>query len=218
MNTNKKLKLTVYLGIAGTLLMFAGDMLLYFTTSPIPDIDNGLLISMGEIPFGRLVIGGMIGPLAAILYTAGFYHLLLRVEKTSRKVSWLVFSILTISMIIGGAYHAFFPAFGVVSAQGHPEIIPNLLSYAVLLAAVSFSLMGIGWILLCVLVLQKKTSLPRWIVFITPLTTIWLISIWNMLTQPLDIVIAGGWYNLMHTIVFMAAMLTLKNNRHTAKV
>lgn len=33
---DKKLRLTGYVGVAGSLLMYTGDMLLYFTTQPIP--------------------------------------------------------------------------------------------------------------------------------------------------------------------------------------
>ena len=44
---DKKLRLTGYAGITGSLLMYIGDMLLYFTTQPIPDLEKDLLSSMG---------------------------------------------------------------------------------------------------------------------------------------------------------------------------
>ncbi|WP_373728530.1 DUF6796 family protein, partial [Bacteroides heparinolyticus] len=144
---NKNLRLTGYAGLAGSLLMYAGDMLLYFTTQPIPDVDNDLLPSMGSVPLERLFVGGLMGPLAAVLYIIGFYHLYLRVKTAKRTTAFWMYVSLSLSVLIGGAFHAFFPAFGIVSAQGHPELIGNLFSYARLLGGLAFSLMGIGWLL-----------------------------------------------------------------------
>ncbi|WP_373801629.1 DUF6796 family protein, partial [Bacteroides heparinolyticus] len=113
---DKKLRLTGYMGVAGSLLMYIGDMLLYFTTQPIPDLEKDLLPSMGTVPLERLIAGGIIGPLAAVLYIIGFYHLFLRVKKERRKTACWMLASLSVSIIVGGAYHAFFPAFGIVSS------------------------------------------------------------------------------------------------------
>lgn len=206
---DKKLRLTGYAGITGSLLMYIGDMLLYFTTQPIPDREKDLLLSMGTVPLERLVAGGIIGPLAAVLYIIGFYHLFLRVKKERRKTACWMLASLSVSIIVGGAYHAFFPAFGIVSSQGHPEIIDHLLSYTGWLGGFSFFLMGIGWLLFSVLVLQKQTSFPHWTVIVTPLITLWLNFLWKMLPQPFLLLIAGGWNNLVHTLIFAVSLLTL---------
>lgn len=86
---DKKLRLTGYAGLVGSLLMYAGDMLLYFTTQPLPDLEKDLLPSMGAVPLERLVAGGLAGPLAAVLYIIGFYHLFLRIKETRKKNSRL---------------------------------------------------------------------------------------------------------------------------------
>lgn len=207
---NKKLRLTGYAGIAGSLLMYIGDMLLYFTTRPIPDLEKDLLPSMGAVSFERLVAGGLVGPVAAFLCVVGFYHLFLRTKGTRKKTARWMLAIFSVSMIIGGAYHAFFPAFGIVSSQGHPEIIAPLLSYAGWLGAFVFYLMGIGWLLFSILILQKQTSLPRWIVILTPLITIWLVFLWQMLPRPFNVLIGGGWFSLMLTVFLAASLLTLE--------
>lgn len=206
---NRNLRLTGYAGLSGSLLMYAGDMLLYFTTQPIPDVDKDLLPSMGSVPLERLFAGGLMGPLAAVLYIIGFYHLFLRIKKTRKKTAFWMYASLSLSILIGGAFHAFFPAFGIVSAQGHPELIGNLFPYARLLGGLAFSLMGIGWLLFCVPVLQKQTSFPRWVVIATPLVTIWFNLLWQMLPQPFLVPIAGGWNNLVCTLIFAVSLLTL---------
>ncbi|RRD59198.1 DUF6796 family protein [Tannerella forsythia] len=209
---DKRIKLTGYIGIAASLLMFAGDMLLYFTTENFTGRHNELLLSMGNVSFGRLVAGGLLGPLAAVLYVIGFYHLYLLIKDVWRKTAGLMFACFSVSMMIGGAFHAFFPAFGIVSSQGHPEMIAPLLSYAEWLGGSTFVLMGTGWLLFCVSVLQKQTALPRWIVVATPLITLWLNYLWHMLPQPWNCLIAGGWNNLVCTLFFAASLLSLKKS------
>lgn len=66
-------------GLSGSILMFIGDMVLYYskddyvadgTLNPIIDI-------MKTESRTRLYIGGIIGPVAAFLYCIGYYHLVL---------------------------------------------------------------------------------------------------------------------------------------------
>ena len=75
---DKKIKLTGYIGIVASLLMFTGDMLLCFTTENFANMHDELLLSMGSVSFRRLVAGGLLGPLPALLYIVGSYHLYLR--------------------------------------------------------------------------------------------------------------------------------------------
>lgn len=208
---NKRLVLTAYAGLLGSLLLYAGDMLLYFTDKAFIDADKELLPSMGDISLVRLISGGLLGPIAAFLCIGGFYHLYLRVHKQSTKMGLGMFFTLSLGMIIGGAYHSFFPSFGITSAAGHPEIITDLLSYSVWLWLFSFSLMGVGWILFIILVVKRRTSFSSWIVLTTPLSTIWLIYIWELLPCPFEILVAGGWFSLMYTFMFLTSLFTLNN-------
>lgn len=96
---NRNLRLTGYAGLAGSLLMYAGDMLLYFTTQPIPDVDKDLLPSMGAVPLERLFIGGLMEPLAAVLYIIGFYHLFLRIKKARKKTAFWMYASLSLSIL-----------------------------------------------------------------------------------------------------------------------
>ena len=59
----------------------------WMLSQPIPDREKDLLLSMGTVPLERLIAGGIIGPLAAVLYIIGFYHLFLRVKKARRKTA-----------------------------------------------------------------------------------------------------------------------------------
>ena len=67
------------IGLSGAILMFIGDMALYYskedyvadgTLNPIIDI-------MKTESRTRLYVGGIMGPVAAFLYCIGYYHLVL---------------------------------------------------------------------------------------------------------------------------------------------
>ena len=76
---------TIWIGLAGALLMFAGDMLLYYTPedfacdpkSSAEEKINAIIDVMKGLPARRVMAGGMIGPSAAFLYCVGFYHIVL---------------------------------------------------------------------------------------------------------------------------------------------
>lgn len=67
------------LGLLGSILMFAGDMLLYFTPGAY-DMDGTLrpyMRIMRDVPADRVRAGGALGPVAAFLYVLGFAGLAL---------------------------------------------------------------------------------------------------------------------------------------------
>ena len=67
---------TVWIGLAGALLMFTGDMLLYYTpqdfsygpNNSTAEKLNSIIDVMKRLPARRAMAGGMIGPAAAFLY------------------------------------------------------------------------------------------------------------------------------------------------------
>ena len=71
---------TLVIGLVGALLMFCGDMALYYdkndfvhdgTLDPIINI-------MNKLPVKRVMIGGWIGPIAAFLIRIVGHHLLVQ--------------------------------------------------------------------------------------------------------------------------------------------
>lgn len=207
---DKRIKLTGYIGIVASLLMFAGDMLLYFTTENSANMHDELLPLMGKVSFGRLVAGGLLGPLSAVLYIVGLYHLYLRTQEPYRRSARVMFAIFVVGYMVDGAYHAFFPAFGIVSAQGHPELIEPLTAYAGYLGVLLLGLLAVGWIIFTVMTLRRRNDYPLWILLFNPLLTMWLNFVWVELPAPFQVLIAGGWYNLIHTLFFVASLLSLK--------
>ena len=107
-----KLQLLSLSGILGSLLMFTGDMLLYY--EPVSGLDYDSVAVMGTMPINRLIAGGLIGPLASIFSIIGgylFYTVFKPVNKTLAKV---LFACFAIQFIFSGTYHAMFSNFGFV--------------------------------------------------------------------------------------------------------
>lgn len=96
------------LGLLSSILMFAGDMLLYFTPGAY-DMDGTLrpyLRIMRDVPAGRVRVGGALGPVAAFLYVLGFAGLALVARGSLAWLVWLSAALLAFALVCGGAYHA----------------------------------------------------------------------------------------------------------------
>ena len=90
---------TIWIGLAGALLMFAGDMLLYYTPedfacdpkSSAEEKINAIIDVMKGLPARRVMAGGMIGPSAAFLYCVGFYHIVLMTCEQAHTLAMAAF-------------------------------------------------------------------------------------------------------------------------------
>ena len=71
------LKLFLFIGLIGAILMYTGDMVLYFSrnTDVSPGTVKDIIDIMKKESRKRLYTGGIIGPVAAFLYCVGYYHL-----------------------------------------------------------------------------------------------------------------------------------------------
>ena len=112
----------IWIGLAGALLMFAGDMLLYYTPedfacdpkSSAKEKINAIIDVMKGLPAGRVMAGGMIGPVAAFLYCIGFYHIVLMANEQSHTFAMVAFLLSCFGIITGGAYHSHCAYFGLL--------------------------------------------------------------------------------------------------------
>lgn len=211
---NKKLRITAWAGLIGALAMYAGDMLLYFTTESFADIEQELLPSMGLVSSARLFAGGVVAPFAMGLYLLGFYHLYLSVQPTHKKWGLGCFLLLSLGILFGGAYHAFFPAFGIVSREGYPHLITPLMQYASIVGGISFVCQSIGWLLYGYLILRRATRFSRWVTLALPIVTLWVGELFKVLPAPFAILIGGGWFNHILSLFFIVTLTTLPSKEN----
>ena len=196
------------LGLLGSLLMFAGDMLLYFTSGAY-DMDGTLrpyMRIMRDVPAGRVRVGGALGPVAAFLYVLGFAGLALVARGDLSWLVWLAAALLAFALVCGGAYHAQYVYLSVIAKAGREELYDEVTGNIMFVMRFATVPMYLGFIVLGIAIVLGQTVFPAWFVVLTPLVTSLLGLAWMHVPQPARCVLFGGWSNLVFTIMF-AAML-----------
>lgn len=216
---NKKQILTTgIIGITGAILMFIGDMLLYYTSAPITSFEEEIVPIMGGVSFARLTIGGLLGPLCASMYLIGYYQVYLAIKPTFKKMAMIVFTLLGVAIIFGGAFHSHFAHMGFVSHFNYTDALEVIQEYAITTYFVTIILNLLGYVLLTYLVLTNKTYYPKWIILCSPLVLIWFSDLVQLLPQPFKIFIAGGWSNITAIIFFIVSTrVLLKHTQNESK-
>ncbi len=115
--------LTAAIGMFAALLMFCGDMLLYFTTDDFK-MDGTYTPYIGimkKLSDRRLKLGGLLAPIAAFFYCIGYFHIALVAVDECRIIAIAAALTCCLVIIIGGAYHAQFTYFGLLGNTEHQE-------------------------------------------------------------------------------------------------
>lgn len=219
MTAQNTLRLTGCAGIAGVLLMFAGDMLLYGGLYSGPEFLETSRRIMGEIPRARLMAGGMIGPIAAVFCALGFWHLYLAMKSGGRIAAAITLGAFASMYVVGGTYHAGFVHTGLIvraqSAAGgiNPEVIETLLrdsnAYLRLLFAITIVLGIVATIPFLYTVLRGKTLYPKWVVLVTPTLLILAHPLAARIPAPAGSIVYGGLINLSFLLFFSVSTAML---------
>ena len=208
---------TLWIGLAGALLMFAGDMLLYYTPedfacgpkSSAGERINAIIDVMKELPAGRVMAGGMIGPIAAFLYCIGFYHIVLITNEQTYTLAMAAFLLSCFGIIIGGAYHSHCAYLGLLGDDGGRNALNAAMKYFQKMPLILYAGEGIGFLLLIFLIVTGKTVLPRWIFLLSPGMLFLLKPAVSRLPKGARVIISGGWMNLISVIYYSAVLIAI---------
>ncbi len=211
--TQRGIRLLGIAGILGGLILFAGDMLFYYS----PDSTN-LKLNMGHASDFRIMASATTALIASWLYLAGLvpvYYAFKPVKAWKRNVVVLSFAaILSAYGVVHGAYVAIAVS-AKLAVQHHLDLkaatelataANNLLRLFVYPAFAIFSYFFITE------VWKKKTHYPRWILFFFPLVPFLLRSIiTGMFSGGMWIIVSGGFLNLILVLFFTASTIALWN-------
>ena len=208
---------TLWIGLAGALLMFAGDMLLYYTPedfacgpkSSAEERINAIIDVMKELPAGRVMAGGMIGTIAAFLYCIGFYHIVLMTNEQTYTLAMAAFLLSCFGIIIGGAYHSHCAYLGLLGDDGGRNALNAAMKYFQKMPLILYAGEGIGFLLLIFLIVTGKTVLPRWIFLLSPGMLFLLKPAVSRLPKGARVIISGGWMNLISVIYYSAVLIAI---------
>ena len=196
------------LGLLGSILMFAGDMLLYFTPGAY-DMDGTLrpyMRILRDVPAGRVRLGGALGPVSAFLYVLGFAGLALTARGEMDWLVWLAAALLALALICGGAYHAQYVYLSVIAKARREELYDEIAGNIMFVMRFATVPMYLGFVVLGIAIALGQTVFHAWFVVLTPLVTSFLGLEWMRVPQPARCILFGGWSNLVFTVMF-AAML-----------
>lgn len=197
------------IGLCGAILMYFGDMVLYYSKDDY--VSDGTLNPIIEIMKKesrcRLYVGGIIGPIAAFLYCIGYYHLVLVMDEPYKMFGWCCFAINCLGIISGGAYHSHCANYGLIGRHNNQEVLDEVHKYLDAQKKVSFGFQGIGFLLLAICIVLKWTVFPQWLVVFTPGILFLLLPFMTKLPKGLHILICGGWTNLISVIYYGVALV-----------
>lgn len=207
----------VIVGLAGALLMFTGDMLLYYTPedfaydskSASAEKIQAIVDVMKELPAKRVMAGGMIGPVSAFLSCVGFYHMVLMTDESMKTLAVAAFLFSCFGIITGGAYHSHCAYLGLLGEDRFRDALKVVENYFQKLPLIFYAGEGIGFLLLAVLIVSGHTILPRWMFLLSPGILFLLRPAVGCLPKGIRIIISGGWTNLISVIYYLAMLISI---------
>ena len=211
--SQRYLLITAGAGLVGALLMFTGDMLLYGHFGSGAEFISRYKTVIADASALRLYLAGAVGPIAAIFYLIGVYHLYLRLQPARillRIVTSVAFGAL---FVIAGAVHAVWAAYalvlrGVAYGQANADLETIMRAYLDLVYRMAEVVGYPAALLLFVLVIMRRTSYPRWSAVLNPGLIMLASSLVVFLPAPIGAPVVGGLFNLAFVVFFAFSLVT----------
>jgi hypothetical protein len=221
MNRASWLRCCCLSGLLGSLLFLAGDMLFYGSWSSGADFHP--YQQMAQRSTEVLVLGGAIGPVAALFSALGMGMFALTLEPAGRKLADTVAILLAIMILIGASYHAIYTCLGFASKLADPTWRDTMLAQVTdLRTTISYPMYAAGLTATAMvywLALARKALFPRWLLLFLPTTLSLLASplhdVFVKIPAPLGSIIRGGWINGSFVLFFTIATLVFWHPRLT---
>jgi len=221
MEIGKQIRLCGWAGVLAAVIGFVAEMLLYGGFYGGAEYYRVSRQIMSEIPLSRLIWGGALGPIEAIFYLIGFWHIYLALKPGSQRLAQIVFAAFSAMMIVGGAFHSAFVYTGLITRALNTvqavdlPVLKTLLSqsdtYIRLLYRVTFAFGLTGTLAFVWAVWFKKTLYPRWLVFFTPTLLILLVQpLARYIPAPLGGIVLGGSVSLCFLLFFSLSVFLLR--------
>ncbi|MDO5978798.1 DUF6796 family protein [Flavivirga spongiicola] len=200
-------------GIVGGLILFAGDMLLYYDP-----ISTSFKTNMGNASDFRIIASGVCALFATWFYMIGLgqIYYAFKTTKPIFRNGVLIFfgSILIAFGIVHGAFLAI--ATTAKLATEHNLDINEAVSLSEkinkTLRLFVYPIVGVLSILFISQVWKRKTLYPRWIIIFFPLIPLLIEDlVCKYLPDNIWIVIKGGYLNLILVVFFTASTIALWN-------
>jgi uncharacterized protein DUF6796 len=213
-NGTRMHRLTGLCGVLGALLFFVGDMLFYGHLGSGDTFAAGMRSTVAVASRTRLFAGGLVGPPAACLCIAGFWHVRHNVKRSAGKLREILFFAFGALMVAGSAVHTLWTAKGLALKYCLDEgpacsaLLGAIEDYWRLAYDIGAVPGYLGAVLLLVLVLAGRTRYPKWTVLANPAALGLLSGLLRRLPAPFGAILVGGSTNLTIAAFFLVSLLT----------
>lgn len=210
--TGSILLIGMVVGLFGSLIMLASDMLLHFSSEKL-EVNNATesySLVMRELPeshddFFESHFSSTLCTLACLPYAVAFATLPLAATNIPGLVLLFISAILlAFSLIYSATHHPYLPRrsfaskVGIGVLLGNPKDTLSTFSRAVVIPAYA------GVVLLTCAVLTGTTLFPQWMVLATPLTTLLIGLAWQHLPRKIGKPLNEYWNHLIFILMFSA--------------
>lgn len=196
-------------GILGSVLMYTGDMLLYYEA--VSGLDYDSTARMSTMPIQRLIAGGILGPIASIFSIIGSYLFYTIFKSVNKSLAIFLFVSFAVLFVFAGSYHALFPNLGFIGRLPESLQTQQLIYVSTYLNKINTMIYifgTIGTFILFYLVIFKKSLFPKWMLLFTPTLLILLASlIKNYIPYPFGAIVYGGWINFCFALFFTICLI-----------
>ncbi len=200
-------------GILGGIILFIGDMLIFYSPT-----ETNLIINMSTVSNTRIIASGVCALFSSWFYLLGAFHVSYAFNSSKLIAKNIILFCLGGIGIAYGIVHAEYIAIA-TSAKLSAEYQLNMQSAIALAVQANQILRMIIYPLFAILsfvfinnVLRKKTLYSNWILLFYPLIPFLIQNIIsNNLTGKWKVIIAGGYLNLILIIFYTASTINLWN-------
>jgi hypothetical protein len=225
METRERIRIAGLLGLAGALLLAAGDQCLYFAAVSGADFLHGLRGIVAAAPTARVLFGAALAPIAALLYLAGFWHVYMRLRTRHPRIAAAIAVGLALCLLAGAAYHALWGAKALtikatlgataITQPAMTALESQLHAYAANVYLIAELAGYPSAVLLAILIGSGRGDYPRWLALLTPAIPLLILQFLAPYTPaPFGSLVGGSASNLSFALFFAASLATLRKPTH----
>ncbi|PVH24424.1 DUF6796 family protein [Sphingobacterium corticibacter] len=234
MTYSTKIKWAFVSALIGSILWVIGDVFVagfdvdpsrypLFSTTYADQIDIGISVLMLEGSTARLMFGGLVASMSAVLFLPAVWLSFQFISNRQSFNAWGNYYLLILSVVLMPLGHSVFFYVGEISkaiyntdVSAHPYLLNTARAFTMMLYiawGIAIFVLMAGWLWYSITVFRGKTALPRWAGLITP---VWL----TLYQMPLRFVLPmselRGWliaagFNISYLLYFALLWLLFRH-------
>jgi hypothetical protein len=215
MNTSK-IRLLLWCGCLGAVILFAGDMLYYGGWGSARVWSHDYFLSMmARVASWRLHLGSITGPVGMGCEILGYVGIWLCCRRAAPRLAAVMLASQYANCLFSVLQHGIYGPMGFVIRYCGPDssAVAQIFKLDGLLT--NFEITGWTWslgsLIWIILTLRGKSGVPRWTVLLAPFITYRVEKVAFWVPAPLGLPLWGGWTNFIAASWFAVLALTYRD-------